>query len=1174
MTFYMQVANLILQSTGKNNYKTRAEKAANKKHRFTLKKLSVGVASVAVGATLFLGNGQAVSAEEQPDETEALDQGDETESPDEAEDSEEADLEAAKESAKAELQAAGATSPKLAEYIDFADTVEEVERLKNDFLDVRRQQLEQDQAAEEQPDETETPDQGDETEAPDEAEDSEEADLEAAKETAKAELQAAGATSPKLAEYIDFADSVEEVERLKNDFLDVRRQQVEQDQEVEGEAPEDEGQTPSEPGQEKPEDGSEDEEAQALQAAKESAKAELQAAGATSPKLAEYIDSADSVEEVDRLKNDFLEVRRQQVEQNQAADEDVDNGSDDTEKPGEDDEGETAEEVVYTLYYYTQNTKGKNGATTVKATSVEEALEYFQNFASENGLGDLDWFYNEESKSFTAREKVEADDDSDTEAPDESDTPTDPDDSSDQDGDDDSTDTDDPDDTDEVGSQESVYTLVYLTPNTNGKNGATTVKASSAEQAEKYFKNFVNENGLGDLEWSYDEDTKTFTAIEKSNDTPDTDEDLVEENNETGFSTKEAAEAAAEEALETDKVNNSYSVAQGADGRWYYVLSPNLPEESGDDTQEPDDDVEENNETGFSTKEAAEAAAEEVLETDKVNNSYSVAQGADGRWYYVLSPNLPEESDDNDSEEQRLAILQASKDAFNEYLKTSEDEAALINNAETVGEVVDAANTIIDGRIAANAQEEQARAAAFQAIKAALNENLNASEDEAALINNAQSVGEVVDAANTIIDGRIAANAQEEQRLAILQASKDAFNEYLKTSEDEAALVNEADSLKDIVDAANTIIDGRIAANAQEEQARAADFQAKKETTITELQEILNDVLSDEEKSLIVDAYTVEEVEAAKDTIIEGREEVYTLIYTIDGEEDYRNTKAVHPGEAREAFLDFIRQENLDVDVIVYDKDTKSFRAFGGEQPYYFHYSKDGELYIDGTKAQHPGEALEIIRDYIEETDLEVTNLFYDERTNTFHAVLEDNSGVKTDETVYESLPEELSWDEISDEADELAEQYLPLFKAQDSALEALKSLGITSERLFDEIREATSVEEVEQLATSILETRKQQLLQNPEAVKALSIQRLEADGALTENQRALLTDAETHEEIAQASEVVTVQREVISNLNEGLAEDLSSEEEDLITNTSTVKEVHTAAETILNAREQKAAEL
>ena len=47
---------------GKNNYKTRAEKAANKKQRFSLKKLSVGVASVAVGSTLLLGNAETVSA--------------------------------------------------------------------------------------------------------------------------------------------------------------------------------------------------------------------------------------------------------------------------------------------------------------------------------------------------------------------------------------------------------------------------------------------------------------------------------------------------------------------------------------------------------------------------------------------------------------------------------------------------------------------------------------------------------------------------------------------------------------------------------------------------------------------------------------------------------------------------------------------------------------------------------------------------------------------------------------------------------------------------------------------------------------------------------------------------------------------------------------------------------
>lgn len=53
---------------GKNNFKTYFKKTANKKQRFTLKKLSVGLASVAVGATLFLGSGEAVSAEEPPTE--------------------------------------------------------------------------------------------------------------------------------------------------------------------------------------------------------------------------------------------------------------------------------------------------------------------------------------------------------------------------------------------------------------------------------------------------------------------------------------------------------------------------------------------------------------------------------------------------------------------------------------------------------------------------------------------------------------------------------------------------------------------------------------------------------------------------------------------------------------------------------------------------------------------------------------------------------------------------------------------------------------------------------------------------------------------------------------------------------------------------------------------------
>ena len=45
-----------------------------------------------------------------------------------------------------------------------------------------------------------------------------------------------------------------------------------------------------------------------------------------------------------------------------------------------------------------------------------------------------------------------------------------------------------------------------------------------------------------------------------------------EENNENGYSTKEAAEAAAKKALEKDLVNNAYEVEKNNDGKWYYTL--------------------------------------------------------------------------------------------------------------------------------------------------------------------------------------------------------------------------------------------------------------------------------------------------------------------------------------------------------------------------------------------------------------------------------------------------------------------------------------------------------------------------------------------------------------------------------------------------------------------------
>ena len=117
----------------------------------------------------------------------------------------------------------------------------------------------------------------------------------------------------------------------------------------------------------------------------------------------------------------------------------------------EDDE-ETQEEI-YTFVYITQNTKGKNGATTVKASSSEEAKAYFEEFAKENDLGELDWTYDEDTKTFTAREKLE--DDSDDESDDSSEEKPGQDDSDKGDSDDSTEGDTDVDDTDKEGSDDS-----------------------------------------------------------------------------------------------------------------------------------------------------------------------------------------------------------------------------------------------------------------------------------------------------------------------------------------------------------------------------------------------------------------------------------------------------------------------------------------------------------------------------------------------------------------------------------------------------------------------------------------------------------------------------------------------------------------------------------------------
>ncbi|MCZ0717804.1 DUF5633 domain-containing protein [Aerococcus kribbianus] len=134
-------------------------------------------------------------------------------------------------------------------------------------------------------------------------------------------------------------------------------------------------------------------------------------------------------------------------------------------------------------------------------------------------------------------------------------------------------------------------------------------------------------------------------------------EEEVVENNETGFTTAEAAEEAAKVALENDSVNNSFSVSQGANGNYFYALSP----------VEATEEVVENNETGFTTAEAAEEAAKAALENDPINNSFSVSQGANGNYFYVLSPVEAEET----AEEEVVA-----DNEINGYPTKEEAEAA------------------------------------------------------------------------------------------------------------------------------------------------------------------------------------------------------------------------------------------------------------------------------------------------------------------------------------------------------------------------------------------------------------------------------------------------------------------------------------------------------------------
>ena len=156
-----------------------------------------------------------------------------------------------------------------------------------------------------------------------------------------------------------------------------------------------------------------------------------------------------------------------------------------------------------------------------------------------------------------------------------------------------------------------------------------------------------------------------------------TEESNLFTNHEFAFRTKEEAEEAAKKALKNELlnpglINNDYEVAQKADGNWDYVLKIVDKSEEQKPEEKPgknpgitidewlklqnkgrkvtiDQWLEENGlkdpektpekpevQNGFKTEKEAIAAAKKALKDDKINNTFSVRQGADDKYYYVL----------------------------------------------------------------------------------------------------------------------------------------------------------------------------------------------------------------------------------------------------------------------------------------------------------------------------------------------------------------------------------------------------------------------------------------------------------------------------------------------------------------------------------------------------------
>ena len=297
------------------------------------------------------------------------------------------------------------------------------------------------------------------------------------------------------------------------------------------------------------------------------------------------------------------------------------------------------------------------------------------------------------------------------------------------------------------------------------------------------------------------------------------------------------------------------------------------------------------------------------------------------------------------------------------------------------------------------------------------------------LINKANTVEGVESLKNDILNAREDQREQAEAE-ALETAKAEAIEELTAdgvTSDLWFELINKANTIEGVESLKNDILNAR-----ERQRQEAVALEVGKTAAIADLEDLLRtsvtEDLTDDEKALINDARSLEEVDKVKAEIIDNRSEVYTLKFTQDGEEDYRNTKALHPGEAREVFLNFIQEE-----------------------------------------------------------DLVVVVLHYDEETNTFTAVPDGGELEVSEEEGYDFLPNDvLEFEEIQDEANaQLLREAQTLQQAKEESYEQLNAAGITSKGLYERIANANSVEEVEQLTEGFLESRRQQLAQDLAVAKA-----------------------------------------------------------------------------------------